>query len=157
SIQTEYDLVFAGGGTTACITASRLASAFPDLKILVLESGPPTKNKKEHIQSGQYLTHLAPTSKTMQFYASKASDHIAGCSIVIPYASGRYIGGGSCVNFMLYNRPAASDFDDWENEFGNVGWSSKDLIPMLQKGETYEIGPRKPTHGSDGPLKVSFG
>ncbi|KAJ7123137.1 GMC oxidoreductase-domain-containing protein [Mycena epipterygia] len=155
SIQAEYDLVFAGGGAAACITASRLATAFPDLKILVLESGPTTKDKLEHIQPGRYLTHLLPTSKTMQFHTAPPSKHLGGRSMVTP--SGRCIGGGSSVNFMLYNRPAPSDLDDWENEFGNVGWSSKDLIPMLQKGETYEIDPKKPRHGSDGPLKVSFG
>ncbi|KAJ7167198.1 GMC oxidoreductase-domain-containing protein [Mycena crocata] len=155
SIEPVYDLIFAGGGTTACITASRLATAFPHLKVLVLEGGPTTKGKNEHIQPGQYITHLAPTSKTMQFYASKPSPHLGGRSIVIP--SGRCVGGGSSVNFMLYNRPAASDFDDWEKEFGNAGWSSQDLIPLLQKAEMYEIDPEKPTHGSDGPLKVSFG
>ncbi|KAJ6514115.1 GMC oxidoreductase-domain-containing protein [Mycena vulgaris] len=155
SIQSEYDLVFAGGGTAACITASRLATAFPDLYILVLESGPTTKDKKEHIQPGQFLTHLAPTSKNMQFYTSKPSESVAGRSIVVP--SGRCVGGGSSVNVMLYNRPAASDFDDWETEFGNAGWSAKEMSPMLQKAETYEIEPTKPTHGADGPLKVSFG
>ncbi|KAF7326370.1 hypothetical protein MVEN_02623400 [Mycena venus] len=155
TVQAEYDLVFAGGGTTACITASRLATAFPGLSILVLESGPTTKDKKEHIQPGQFITHLAPASKTMQFYASQASEHVGGRSVVVP--SGRCIGGGSSVNFMLYNRPAASDFDAWEKDYGNVGWSAKDLIPMLQKAETYEIDPMRATHGSNGPLKVSFG
>jgi alcohol oxidase len=131
TVQTEYDLVFIGGGTAACITASRLATAFPGLSILVLESGPTTRNKKEHIQPGQLLTHLAPTSKAMQFYTSRPSEHLGGRSVVVP--SGRCVGGGSSVNWMLYNRPAASDFDAWEKDFGNVGWSSKDLIPMLQK------------------------
>ncbi|KAJ7899374.1 GMC oxidoreductase-domain-containing protein [Mycena leptocephala] len=155
SIKAEYDLVFSGGGTAACIIASRLATAFPDLKILVLECGPTTKNKKEHIQPGQFITHLKPTSETMQFYASKPSDYLAGRSLVVP--SGRCIGGSSSINFMVYNRPAASELDDWENEFGNAGWSSRELIPMMQKVETYEIDPTKATHGSDGPLRVSFG
>ncbi|KAF9041897.1 alcohol oxidase [Hymenopellis radicata] len=154
-IDDEYDLVFAGGGTAACITASRLAAAFPDLRILVLECGPTTKDKLEHIQPGQYLTHLAPDSKTMQFFESVPSRHVAGRRVVVP--SGRCIGGGSSVNFMLYNRPSASDFDDWEAEFGNAGWSARNMIPLLQKAETYEIDRTKPTHGSDGPLKVSFG
>ncbi|KAJ7484679.1 GMC oxidoreductase-domain-containing protein [Mycena latifolia] len=154
-VQAEYDLIFAGGGTAACIIASRLATAFPNLSILVVESGPTTKGKKEHIQAGQYLSHLTPTSKAMQFYTSKPSEYLGGRSVVVP--SGRCIGGGSSVNMMVYNRPAASDFDDWEKDFGNVGWSAKDMIPMLQKAETYEIDPEKPTHGSNGPLKVSFG
>ncbi|KAJ7039912.1 GMC oxidoreductase-domain-containing protein [Mycena alexandri] len=155
TIEAEYDLIFAGGGTAACLTAGRLATAFPALSILVLESGPTTKDKKEHIQAGQYITHLAPTSKTMQFTIAKPSEHLAGRSAIVP--SGHCVGGGSSVNFMLYNRPAASDFDAWETDFGNAGWSSKDLIPLLQKAETYEIDPKKSTHGSDGPLKVSFG
>ncbi|KAJ7615032.1 GMC oxidoreductase-domain-containing protein [Mycena polygramma] len=154
-IQAEYDLVFAGGGTAACVTAGRLARAFPYLSILVLESGPTTQDKKEHIQPGQFITHLTPTSKTLQFYASKPSDHLGGRSIVV--STGRCIGGGASVNLMLYNRPAASDFDDWEKDFGNEGWAAKDLIPMLEKAETYELDPWKPTHGSSGPLKVSFG
>ncbi|KAJ6477262.1 alcohol oxidase-like protein [Mycena vulgaris] len=145
AIQAEYDLVFAGGGSAGCIIASRLATAFPDLMILVLESGPTTKDKKEHIQPGQFLAHSAPLSKTMKFYTSTPSEHVGGRSVIVP--SARCIGGGSSVNFMIYNRPSASDFDDWENEFGNPGWGAKDMIPMLQK----------PTHGSSGPLKVSFG
>ncbi|KAJ7776368.1 alcohol oxidase-like protein [Mycena metata] len=94
-------------------------SAFPTLSI---------KDKKEHIQAGQYFTHLAPTNKTVQFTVAKPSKHLAGRSAIV--SSG---------------------------QFGNVGWSSRDLLPLLQKAETYEIDPKKPTHGSNGPLKVSFG
>ena len=34
---------------------------------------------------------------------------------------------------MVYTRAAASDYDDWETLFGNKGWGSKDLIPLLKK------------------------
>ncbi|KAJ7842957.1 GMC oxidoreductase-domain-containing protein [Mycena olivaceomarginata] len=155
SIQPEYDLVFAGGGSAGCITASRLAAAFPNLSILVLESGPTTEGKKEHIQPGQFVVHLPPTTKTMNLTTSKPSEHVAGRSIVV--RSGHCIGGGSSVNWMYYNRPSASDFDDWETEFGNEGWSAKNLIPMLEKAETYQIDPKQATHGASGPLKVSHG
>jgi alcohol oxidase len=134
SIQPEYDLVFAGGGSAGCITASRLAAEFPNLSILVLESGPTTEGKKEHIQPGQLVVHLPPTTKTMNLTTSKPSEHVAGRSIVV--RSGHCIGGGSSVNWMYYNRPSASDFDDWETEFGNEGWSAKNLIPMLEKVST---------------------
>ncbi|KAJ7689991.1 GMC oxidoreductase-domain-containing protein [Mycena rosella] len=132
-----------------------LTTALPDLSILVLESGPTTKGKTEHIQPGQASTHLTPTSKTIQFYSSTPSEFLGGCSAIIH--SGRCVEGGSSVNFMAYNRPAASDFDAWEKDFGNAGWSAKDLIPLLQKAETYKIDPDGPTHSSNGPLKVSFG
>ncbi|KAF8195308.1 GMC oxidoreductase-domain-containing protein [Mycena galopus ATCC 62051] len=141
SIQPEYDLVFAGGGTAACITASRLAKAFPNLSILVLESGPTTEGKKEHIQPGQFPSHLPPTTKTMKLVESKPSEHVGGRNVIVH--AGRCVGGGSSVNWMYYNRPSASDFDDWATEYHNEGWSAKELIPLLQKAETYEIDPKK--------------
>ncbi|CAK5272213.1 unnamed protein product [Mycena citricolor] len=153
SLEPSYDLVFAGGGTAACVTAGRLAKAFPDLKILLLESGPSTKDVKDHVMAGQYLKHLMPTSKVTQFTQSQPSESVNGRSVIVP--SGRCVGGGSSINFMLYNRPAKSDFDAWENDFGNAGWSGDDLIPLLAKAETYEVDPARPTHGSTGPLRVS--
>ncbi|KAJ3901594.1 GMC oxidoreductase-domain-containing protein [Lentinula edodes] len=154
SLRARYDVIFAGGGTAACVTAGRLAAADPNLQILILESGPSTKDKAEHIQPGQAITHLAPTSQTMQFYKSRPSQSLAGRSVIVP--SAQCVGGGSSINFALYNRPAASDLDAW-GQLGNPGWYSTDLIPLFQKAETYEIDLNKPTHGSNGPLKVSFG
>lgn len=154
-IKPEYDVVFAGGGTAACITASRLATQFPELTFAVLESGPTTEGKKEHIAPAYYMSHLAPTSKAAQFVVSKPSPDVADRSIIIP--TGHCVGGGSSINFMLYNRPAASDFDDWEKDFSNPGWGARELIPLLANAETYEIDPSMPTHGKDGPLKASYG
>jgi GMC oxidoreductase len=34
---------------------------------------------------------------------------------------------------MMYTRASASDYDDWEREYQNPGWGSKDLIPLLAK------------------------
>ncbi|KAJ7772260.1 GMC oxidoreductase-domain-containing protein [Mycena metata] len=171
SIQPEYDLVFAGGGSAGCITAGRLAAAFPNLSILVLESGPATKNNKEHMQPGHLIAHVLPNAKTMQHVISQPSEHVAGRRVDV--STGHCVGGGSSVNWLYYNRPSASDLDDWVNEYGNDGWSSKELIPLLikvlsplrvlspklilLKAETYEAAPNKPTHGYDGPLKISFG
>ena len=34
---------------------------------------------------------------------------------------------------MVYTRAAGSDYDDWENVYGNKGWGSDKLIPLLKK------------------------
>ncbi|KAJ8489460.1 hypothetical protein ONZ45_g13566 [Pleurotus djamor] len=157
TFNAEYDIIFAGGGTCAGVAAGRLAAASPSLRILVLEAGPTTKDMPEHVQPGRYITHLAPTTTTITHNVATPSEYLGGRSAIIQ--TGRCVGGGSSVNFVLYNRPAASDFDDWANEYNNPGWSSKELIPLLQKArvETYEVDPSAPTHGSSGPLKVSYG
>lgn len=49
------------------------------------------------------------------------------CLTLLPFSV------GSAVNFMQYNRPAASDFDEWETEYDNLGWGSKNLIPLVNK------------------------
>ena len=33
----------------------------------------------------------------------------------------------------MYTRAAASDYDDWKTVYGNKGWSSADLLPLLRK------------------------
>ncbi|KAJ6624000.1 GMC oxidoreductase-domain-containing protein [Mycena sp. CBHHK59/15] len=151
----EFDIIFAGGGSSGCLIAGRLAAADPSLKILVLEAGEHTRGLAAHTQPARYFSHLAPTSTTVTFNVSKPSEHIGGRALVTP--SARCMGGGSSVNFAMYTRAAASDYDDWENVFGNSGWGSKDLVPLLKKTETYQVKPGEPTHGYSGPLKVSSG
>ncbi|KAJ7187803.1 GMC oxidoreductase-domain-containing protein [Mycena filopes] len=158
-VSSTYDVIFAGGGAAASIIAGSLSLVSPNLRILVLEGGPTTRDKLEHIQPARYFSHLSPYSTTEQFHVSTPSDAVAGRSIVIPV--GKCIGGGSSVNFMLYNRASASDYDDWEVEYSNPGWGSKVLIPLLIKAETYEVNspsnPSSATHGANGPLHVSYG
>ncbi|KAJ6519466.1 GMC oxidoreductase-domain-containing protein [Mycena sanguinolenta] len=151
----EFDLIFAGAGAAGCLIAGRLASADPSLRILILESGEDTRGLAAYVQPARYLSHLAPTSTTVTFNVSKPSQNLDGRSLVSP--SARCVGGGSSVNFAMYTRAAASDYDDWETIYGNRGWGSKDLIPLLQKTETYQVKRGEPTHGYSGPLKVSYG
>jgi alcohol oxidase len=179
SLKQEYDLIIVGGGTCGLIVASRLATADPNLSILVLEAGPPTQNQMAHVQPARYLQHLAPTANTVRFHTANPSPALGNRPFVTP--CGQCIGGGSSVNFTMYTRAAASDYDDWEQMYENPGWGSKDLIPLLKKVrdrahaasharrststpadrhiqcETYQIKKGALNHGDEGPLKVSWG
>ncbi|KAG1809796.1 GMC oxidoreductase-domain-containing protein [Suillus plorans] len=150
-ILSEFDIVFAGGGTTACVVAGRLAACDPSLRILILEAGQHTLNKPIHVQPYQYPFNQATTSTTVTFNIGNPSPRLNGRAPVVP--SGRCVGGCSCVNLMVYTRAPASDYDDW----GVNGWESENLIPLMKKLETYEVQPGSPTHGYNGPIKVSSG
>lgn len=39
----------------------------------------------------------------------------------------------SLLSVAMYTRAAASDYDDWATVYGNKGWSSADLLPLLRK------------------------
>jgi alcohol oxidase len=60
----EVDIIFAGGGTAACVAAGRLAKANPDLKILLVEGGRNNYQDPTVTNPAVYLSHLAPDSKT---------------------------------------------------------------------------------------------
>ncbi|KAF9478332.1 FAD/NAD(P)-binding domain-containing protein [Pholiota conissans] len=149
-----YDIIFAGGGAAACITAGRLAKADPNLKILIVEAGPHTRAVHDHVQPGRYFSSLTLPKETFTFHVGKPSDSLLGRPSIVP--TGRAVGGGSSVNFMVYNRAPASDYNDWENVYGNKGWGSSSLIPLLKKAETYQEKLTNDTHGTSGPIKVSF-
>lgn len=71
-------------------------------------------------------------SKTASFYYSRPSEWLAGRKAVVPCA--HILGGGSSINFMMYTRASASDYDDFQAK----GWSTKELIPLMKKHETYQ-------------------
>ncbi|KAI0643099.1 alcohol oxidase-like protein [Trametes meyenii] len=154
-VDSTYDVIIAGGGTAGCVLAGRLAAADPSLSILIIESGPTTRDDPLHTQPARYLHHLRPDSTTVKFNVGKESASLGGRAPIVP--CGQCLGGGSSVNFTMYTRASASDYDDWATMYGNKGWSSAELLPLLRKCETYQIQPGKPTHGYSGPLKVSYG
>lgn len=98
----EVDIIFAGGGTAACVAAGRLAKANPDLKILLVEGGRNNFNDPTVTNPAVYLSHLAPDSKTALFYKAKQSKQLNGREAIVPM--GGMLGGGSSINFMMYTR-----------------------------------------------------
>ena len=107
--------------------AGRLAKADPSLEILVVEGGVWTKNNPIVIHPALFPANQAPGTKTVILYESKPSGHIAGRRLAVP--TGGCVGGGSSVNFMMYTRGQAIDYDDWETD----GWRAKDLVTLLRK------------------------
>ncbi|KDQ20446.1 hypothetical protein BOTBODRAFT_626187 [Botryobasidium botryosum FD-172 SS1] len=155
ALESEYDIIFVGGGAAGGFAAGRLAAADPSLKILIVEAGLHTRDDLAHVQPVQFLSHLRPDSTTVRFIVAKESEAVGGRALIFP--CGQCVGGGSSVNWMMYTRAAASDYDDWETKYGNVGWKAKDLLPLLKKTETYQIDADREVHGYSGPLKVSHG
>ncbi|KAH9978294.1 alcohol oxidase [Russula compacta] len=156
TINEEYDIIIAGGGAAGCVVAGRLAAADPELRILILEAGPTTHNNPIHTRPALFLSHLAPGSRTARVHTSPPTAALGDRSALVP--CGQCLGGGGSINFMMYTRASASDYDDWKTAYENPGWGSDELIPLLRRTETWQVDAAAgPTHGTDGPLKVSLG
>jgi choline dehydrogenase len=141
-----FDYVIVGAGSAGCVLANRL-SEDPDVRVLLLEAGPPDTNENIHVPLG-YLK-LAGTEVDWDYHS--APEHEC-YSRRIPLPRGRVLGGSSSVNAMIYIRGNPRDYDEW----GVPGWSWAEMLPYFLKAEDNERGASE-WHGVGGPLPVSEG
>ncbi|PWN46731.1 alcohol oxidase [Violaceomyces palustris] len=151
----EYDVIVLGGGASGSVIASRLTES-PQTRVLLVESG------KDNFQDPDIQSPLKFLSLLMgdkvKHYSTEPNTHLPD-NRVITFAQGHVLGGSSSVNWMMYTRPAESDFDEWSQlNHNDPEWTSAKHVNYLKKQETYQVdSPSKDKHGYDGPLKVSMG
>ena len=142
-----YDYVIVGAGSAGCVLANRL-SEDPDVKVLLVEAGPPDTADFIHI----------PAAFSALFRTQHDWDHMTGWEpgannrrIYLP--RGRMLGGSSSLNAMIYIRGNPLDYDEWRDA-GCAGWGWSDLLPYFLRAEDNERGASE-FHGAGGPLPVS--
>ncbi|KAL8383385.1 hypothetical protein RB595_006912 [Gaeumannomyces hyphopodioides] len=152
ALPDEFDIIVCGGGSTGCVVAGRLANLDHNLKVLLIEAGENNINNPWVYRPGIFPRNMKLDSKTASFYEARPSKWLAGRKAVVPAA--HILGGGSSINFMMYTRASASDYDDFQAK----GWTTKELLPLMKKNETYQRAcQNRDLHGFEGPIKVSFG
>ncbi len=139
-----FDYVIVGAGSAGCVLANRL-SEDPDVRVLLLEAGPPDTKQNIHVPLG-YLK-LGGTDVDWDYHSAPERE-CSGRRITLP--RGKVLGGSSSINAMVYIRGNHRDYDDW----GVDGWSWAELLPYFLKAEDNERGASE-LHGIGGPLAVS--
>src|SRR3954452_21268810 len=144
-----YDYIVVGAGSAGCVLAARL-SEDPDVKVLLIEAGPPDTLDNIHIPLG--VASLARSAVDWDMWTGHEPD-LDGRRVYLP--RGRTLGGSSSINAMVYIRGNAADYDGWRDD-GCAGWGYDDLLPYFKRSEDNERGASH-YHGVGGPLSVREG
>ncbi|KAF8698577.1 hypothetical protein RHS03_07516, partial [Rhizoctonia solani] len=149
----EVDVIVAGGGPAGCVVAGRLAKADPNLQVMLIEYGPNNIDDPMVSTPAVYPRNmrLLESDKAHFYYDTNKSSHLRGRKTIVPCA--KVLGGGSSINFQMYTRASASDWNDFKTE----GWNYQDLLPLMKRLENYQKPCNNDTHGFDGPVAISNG
>ncbi|KAG8716985.1 hypothetical protein FRC08_008397 [Ceratobasidium sp. 394] len=149
----EVDVIVAGGGPAGCVVAGRLAKADPNLQVMLIEYG--QNNIDDPLVSTPAVfprnMRLLESDKAHFYFDTNKSKFLRGRKTIVPCA--KVLGGGSSINFQMYTRASASDWNDFKTE----GWSYEDLLPLMKRLENYQKPCNNDTHGFDGPVAISNG
>ena len=143
-----YDYVIVGGGSAGCVLAARL-SELPEVKVLLLEAGPPDDSRYIHWPVGFAKMTGGPLTWGLRTAPQRHAD-----GREIPFAQARVLGGGSSINAQVFTRGCPEDYDRWADEEGCPGWSSAEVKPYFLRMEGNDTFAGE-HHGTDGPLGVS--
>jgi choline dehydrogenase-like flavoprotein len=144
-----FDYVIVGAGSAGCVLAHRL-SADPQVKVCLLEAGPPDTSPFVKVPLGA-VVFLPFRNRHNWAFKTTPQRGLNGRRGYQP--RGRTLGGSSAINAMCYIRGQAEDYDGWAAN-GNTGWGWADVLPYFKRAERQARGV-SPLHGADGPLGVS--
>ena len=146
--QQDYDYIIVGGGSAGCVLAARL-SQDQQLRVALIEAGPPDKNPAIHMPAGYgMLTSRTPLNWRFETTPQPGLNGRCGYQ-----PRGRGLGGSSSINGMVYIRGHQQDYDHWA-ALGNEGWDWNNMLRYFRRAQNQERG-ENDFHGIGGPLNVA--
>jgi choline dehydrogenase len=142
-----YDYIIIGAGSAGSVLAARL-SEDRSTTVLVLEAGPADDVPEIAVPANTPTLWTGPLTWDN---ATVSQQHAAGR--VVPWPSGRLLGGSSSINGMIYIRGSQVDYDDWCDAYGCTGWGYSDVLPYFLRAEDQQRGASR-YHSTGGPLRV---
>ncbi|KAJ3922505.1 hypothetical protein F5877DRAFT_75177 [Lentinula edodes] len=162
--QSSFDYVIVGGGTAGLVLAARL-SEDGAVNVGVIEAGE-TRFDDADVNTPAYLGQALFNPLYDWAYETVPQATLNGRSVSLNL--GKMIGGGSALNFMIWQRGCQGDYDNWSQLGIEGGWDWAGLLPYFEKTENVTPGPLDTPYnfteasgsgdgeGKSGPLPVGY-
>ncbi|TDZ16618.1 L-sorbose 1-dehydrogenase [Colletotrichum orbiculare MAFF 240422] len=144
-----YDYIIVGGGTAACVLASRL-SEDPTVTVLLISKG--------KVSDG--WLHSIPLVGNARDGAGSDIDTLWSepndqwPKHKVRTFTSQSLGGATTVNGLMYTRAAPSLYNHWA-ALGNDQWSFEKCEPYFKKFENSHSRPGAPYRGHNGPVDIT--
>ena len=150
AIESGYDFIIVGAGSSGCVIARRLAER-TDASVLLVEAGGPDEDPRIHSTDMANVMSLWGPGELDWGYVTTPQPGLEGRQIAI--ARGRVWGGSSSINALLYVRGNRRDYDRWA-ALGAEGWGYASVLPYFRRSENFD-GDASEYRGTGGPLNVT--
>lgn len=148
---TDYLVV--GGGLAGCTLASRLKEYDSLATVTLVETGPDEHNNPLVTEPmGTFQLHM---SKLEYNYSTVPQEHYDGRQVY--NSGGKLLSGSSSVNYAMWTRGGADDYNLWADIVNDKRWSYKGMLPYFRRTETHHDPTSVHTqqHGFDGPIHTT--
>ena len=156
AFQSEvFDFIVIGAGVAGTVIASRLHERDPSLSILIIEAGPDSsKTSLAAVTASPAQVMRLKGSELDWNYATVPQPHLDNRSIYT--GGGKALGGGSVINFGLWTRGDATDYEVWAKLVGDQRYGYEGFLPYFRKTETcYDVKADANKHGFHGPVHTA--
>ena len=158
-LRASYDYIVVGAGSSGSVVATRL-SEDPNVSVLLIEAGGSDDVTNIDVPAAAIKLQRDPNYDWN--YRTTPQKHCHGNMIdrVGHWPRGKVLGGCSSLNYMLFVRGAAGDFDSWAALGGGDEWTYKNVLPYFKRLENIAPGSStvKPSElrGVGGPMPCNL-